>query len=143
MSYEEVVMDRPVGVSSGGCLCGAVRYEVRGQLTAPHVCHCSQCRKQSGHCVAAAGARRSDFSLLSQSTLKWYRSSRMARRGFCCECGSVLLWDDDGDEISINLGGLDQPTGVKVEKHIFVDDKADYYEIDDDLEKFIGSDTPA
>lgn len=128
---------------SGGCLCGAVRYEVHGPLTTPHACHCGQCRRQSGHFTVASSANRGDFKLLSQETLAWYRSSDFAKRGFCSACGSALFWDDDSEYFSLNVGSLDQPTGLKVASHIFVEDKADYYEIDDDLDKFIGSDTPA
>jgi hypothetical protein len=129
-------------VASGGCLCGAVRYEVRRPLTDLHACHCSMCRRQSGHFVVGTSAKRADFEVTAGGSLKWFQSSPSARRGFCAECGSNLLWDGDGDEIGINAGSLDQPTGLKLTKHIFVDEKADYYEIEDRLEKFTGYDTP-
>ena len=128
--------------SSGRCLCGAVRYDVHGPLSDPHACHCGQCRRQSGHYVVATTARRSDFALTEKRGLRWYRSSAKALRGFCCECGSVLFWDDGSDDISINVGSLDQPTGLKIKDHIFVDEKGDYYDIDDGLPKFAGYDTP-
>ncbi|MEO1017765.1 MAG: GFA family protein [Pseudomonadota bacterium] len=127
---------------SGCCLCGAVRFEMHGLLRPAYACHCGQCRRQSGHYVAVTSARRADFVLLRDDTLKWYRSSDLAQRGFCGECGSVLFWDDGGDAISINAGSLDQPTGLKIEKHIFVDDKGDYYEIADNLPQFAGYDRP-
>lgn len=120
---------------SGQCLCGAVRYEVRGPLSEVHACHCGQCRRQSGHFVAAAEAHRDDFVLTADDGLEWYRSSDIAKRGFCAKCGSALFWDDGSAEISINAGSLDQPTGLKLTAHIFVADKADYYEIEDDLPK--------
>lgn len=135
-------MEKTTGHASGRCLCGAVQYEVRGSLSDAHVCHCGQCRRQSGHCVAATSAKRSDFVLTEERGLKWFASSPVARRGFCGDCGSALFWDDQGEEISINAGSLDQPTGTKVTSHIFVDDKADYYEISDDLPKYAGFDTP-
>ena len=128
---------------SGGCLCGAVRYEVRGAFGELHACHCGQCRRQSGHFVVAASVARADFALTESRGLKWYRSSDRARRGFCGECGSALFWEDDGgEEISLSVGSLDQPTGLALQKHIFVDEKADYYEISDELPKFEGSDRP-
>lgn len=129
-------------VATGRCLCGAVRFEVHGPLKDLHACHCGMCRRQSGHFVVATSAKRSDFKLTAGESLKWFRSSPWARRGFCAECGSNLLWDDEGDEIGINAGCLDQPTDLKLAKHIFVDDKADYYEIEDRLEKFAGYDRP-
>ncbi len=129
-------------LASGRCLCGAVRYEVRGPLADPHACHCGMCRRQSGHFTVGTSAKRSDFELIAGDTLKWFRSSEIARRGFCADCGSNMFWDGGGEEINICAGSLDQPTGLKLVKHIYVEDKADYYEIDDDLPKFIGYDTP-
>ena len=127
---------------SGRCLCGQIRYEVRGPLSDPYACHCGQCRRQSGHYTVATSAKRSDFVLIEDGSLQWYRSSQFARRGFCIQCGSALFWDDGGEEMSINAGSLDQPTGLRMTKHIFVDDKADYYEIEDSLPKFAGNETP-
>ena len=127
---------------SGGCLCGAVRYRLQGALRPVVACHCGQCRRQSGHYVVGTAAKGSDFEFISNDTLKWFRSSTVARRGFCGSCGSVLFWQDGGGDMGINAGSLDQPTGLKLKSHIFVDDKADYYEIEDDLPKFAGSDQP-
>ncbi len=125
---------------SGQCLCGAVRYEISGSLSDPHACHCGQCRRQSGHHTVTTHFRRTDFSLAENRGLKWYRSSKTVERGFCAECGSSLFWDDGGDEVYISAGSLNQPTGLTLAKHIFVDEKADYYEIGDDLPKFKGFD---
>ncbi len=130
------------GVASGRCLCGAVHYKVRGPLSDVHACHCSMCRRQNGHFSMGTTAKRANFELTAGASLKWFRSSPSARRGFCGQCGSILLWDDDSDEIGIFAGSLDQPTGLKLTKHIFVDEKADYYEIEDQLEKCAGWDTP-
>jgi hypothetical protein len=125
---------------TGQCLCGAVRYEVNGKLDDPHACHCGQCRRQSGHFVAGAGAQREDFRLMSGDTLKWYDSSPFAKRGFCSECGTALFWDGGEYGLGINMGSLDQPTGLRLERHIFVEDKADYYEITDGLPQYEGID---
>ena len=124
----------------GQCLCGSVRFEVQGELTDPHACHCGQCRRQSGHFVVGGRGWRAEFKLLEDQALKWFQSSSFARRGFCSECGSVMFWDGGGETMGINLGCVDQPTGLQLERHIFVDDKADYYEISDDLPKYAGSD---
>ena len=129
-------------VTTGGCLCGAVRFEITGPLVAPHACHCGLCRRQSGHYVVGTSAKRSDVQLIAEKSLKWYRTSEIARRGFCGECGSVLFWDDGGEEMGLNVGSLDQPTGLRLKSHIFVDDKGDYYDIDDDLPKFASYDQP-
>lgn len=120
----------------GRCLCGGVAFEINGPVENVHACHCGQCRRQSGHFVAGASTERENFRLLNDETLAWYQSSDFARRGFCSTCGSNLFWDDSGDTANFNMGVLDQPTGLRLANHIFVADKADYYDIDDDLPKF-------
>ncbi len=118
----------------GACLCGGVRYEIHGPLRDVIACHCSQCRRTSGHFVAATQARTTDLVLRESATLRWYRSSSEAERGFCSRCGGNLFWRPLGakpDVTSIMAGTLDTPTGLKVMQHIFVADKSDYYEIGD------------
>jgi hypothetical protein len=67
-------------------------------------------------------------------TVKWYAASATARRGFCPTCGAFLFWKAEAeDTISFALGALDGPTGITLEKHIFVADKGDYYDIADGL----------
>src|SRR5271169_4356729 len=98
---------------SGGCLCGAVRFVVRGALRPVVACHCTQCRRSTGHFLAATAARHGDFKLLTDSGLKWYESSREARRGFCAVCGSTLFWQGvDHAYISIAAGTLDDSSGL-------------------------------
>lgn len=120
-------------MTTGGCLCGEVSYQVDGALRPVVACHCSQCRKTSGHHVAATAAKRAD--LIISGTVKWFVSSETAARGFCPTCGSNLFWDGGGDRISIFAGTLDDPSGVRLAAHIYCADKADYYEITDDLPK--------
>lgn len=126
-------------VREGGCLCGAVRYAVSGPLRPVILCHCTQCRRSTGHFMAATAARHRDFRLLSQQQLRWYESSAEARRGFCGRCGSVLFWQGAGREyISIAPGSLDGDTELESACHIFVADKGDYYSIDDGLPQHPG-----
>ncbi len=120
---------------SGGCLCGAVRYRVSGPLRDVVACHCSQCRRMSGHHLAATSAARDDLRI--DGAVAWYASSPGVRRGFCATCGSNLFWDDArAARISICAGTLDAPTGLKLRGHIFVADKGDYYELIDGVEQF-------
>ncbi len=117
----------------GSCLCGAVTYEVHGPLRDVIACHCSQCRKQTGHYMAATAASREHFKLVRADELRWYRSSDSAQRGFCGRCGSVLFWSrDGGPDISITAGTIDGPTGVRTEGHIFCASKGDYYVLPDE-----------
>lgn len=116
----------------GRCLCGAIRFEVTEAPRDAVACHCSQCRRQSGHVWASAGVPPSALKITG--TPRWFASSDSARRGFCPDCGSVLFWQATGsDEISFALGALAAPTGLRLERHIFVKDKGDYYEIGDGL----------
>jgi len=118
----------------GRCLCGAVTFEVTGDLDAPDACHCSQCRKQSGHVWASTNVARPALTITGTENLTWFRSSEKVRRGFCSMCGSFLFWDPIGrDEIAIAMGAFESPTGTKLRVHIFVADKGDYYEIADGL----------
>lgn len=121
----------------GSCLCGAVRYTIDGPMRDMHGCHCTQCRKQSGHYVAAANAPRTAVKVTGEDAITWFEASPGIRRGFCSICGSHLFWDDPTfDTISINAGALEAPTGLRMAAHIFVADKGDYYEIADGLPQY-------
>lgn len=121
----------------GGCHCGAVRYEVNGPLRPVVFCHCRQCRRIHGHFAAYSAAQEESVTLAESRGLGWYSASPHARRGFCRECGASLFWNPLGtDYISIAAGTLDEPTGLRPIAHVFTADKGDYYDLDDDLEKF-------
>ena len=118
----------------GSCLCGAVTFEVACDLPGPDCCHCSQCRRHSGHCFASTDVPRSAVTVHGGENVGWYRSSAKARRGFCARCGSSLFWDPfDRDWTAIAMGAFDKPTGTRLAKHIFTGDKGDYYDIADGL----------
>src|SRR5260370_2907280 len=115
---------------TGGCLCGAVRYSVAGDRRPVVMCHCTQCRRMTGHVMAATAARRADFHLVSERELKWYTASNEARRGFCGRCGSTLFWEGVGrDYISIAAGRLGESWGLTTPCHIFVAAEGHYYDI--------------
>lgn len=121
---------------SGGCLCGGVRYRLSGESRnfARGVinCFCGQCRKTSGHHVAATRVALDNFQLESDRTLRWYESSPNIKRGFCRQCGGNLFWRNHAEElISIMAGTLDLPTGLATTKNICVDDASDYQIIPD------------
>ncbi len=119
----------------GSCLCNAVSYEVNDSPKNPTCCHCIQCRKQSGH--SWAGAHVPDSKLVIDGEVRWYASSEKAKRGFCPNCGSVLFWKhDDEESMSFSLGSVDGDTGLKLEQHIFMAYKGDYYDIVDDVPRY-------
>jgi GrpB-like predicted nucleotidyltransferase (UPF0157 family) len=120
---------------AGSCLCGAVRFEVRGELPPPDACHCTKCRKSSGHYFASTDVKRANVTIHGDQAIKWYQSSEKVRRGFCSTCGSPLFFDPpaDRDWIGIAMGAFESPTHTKLKHHIFVANKGDYYEIADGL----------
>ena len=121
----------------GGCLCGAVRFEIFELMRQIINCHCGQCRHTHGHYAAYSSVEKSKFKFISDTGLKWFRSSNKARRGFCQECGASLFFDRIGEKnISIAAGMLDSTAGLKTISHIFMSEKPDYYVIDDKLPKY-------
>jgi len=119
---------------AGSCLCGAVDYVVNGPLREIVYCHCTMCRRATGHYVAATACAVSDLVISHPEQVRWHRSSAEAERGFCGTCGSNLFWRPvSGTHVSILAGSLDAPTGLRAAAHIFVGDKGDYYGLDDGL----------
>lgn len=99
-------------------------------MTGVTYCHCSKCRRWHGHVGAYTAVDRDAFVITEERGLRWHTLSQTVRRGFCSECGSSLLFDEQPDaKISICAGTLDAPTGVREKAHIFVGSKGDYYEI--------------
>lgn len=90
----------------GGCLCGAVRYSVRGEPFVADLCHCTTCRKLTGSAFSmTANWRLSEFSLTGEVRT-------FARRSFCPACGSRLFFFG-ADDVEIFLGTLDDaPSGI-------------------------------
>jgi len=118
-------------MKTGSCLCGGVTFELDDPIRNTVACHCTQCRKTSGHYWAATKVPNSQFHLLKSDSLQWYQSSDTARRGFCNVCGSSLFWQKhDENATAVGSGSLHAPTGMSVAKHIFVEDKGDYYDLE-------------
>ena len=117
---------------TGRCNCGAIRFTLLGQPIEPLACHCTQCRKQSGHYMADAEVPKAEIAIEGEP--RWYQATPDARRGFCPTCGSGLFWQRLGSgDMGFSLGALDGPTGLRLEKHIHVASKGDYYTIADGL----------
>ncbi len=121
----------------GSCECQGVMFELTGELRDVVFCHCSQCRKTSGHYWAATQVSKGNLNLIKATSLNWYDSSDKARRGFCSVCGSSMFYERKGiDKISVSAGSLEIPTSLDRMRHIYVASKGDYYDISDDLPQF-------
>ena len=117
---------------TGSCLCGAVTFEVQGDLPKPDACHCTKCRKWTGHYLASTDVKRDALTIRGE--VKWYASSGKVNRGFCPTCGSSLFFDPPHkDCVGVSMGAFDGETKTKLGIHIFVADKGDYYDIADGL----------
>ncbi len=126
---------------TGSCLCGNVRYEAEGELTAMHHCHCSRCRKHSGAAFVTDGfVAASGFRWLSgEDALRSYRvPGWTGTRVFCGTCGSSLGGRDERwpDFIVVNAGTLDDDPGTRPLYHIYVGSKAPWFTITDSLTQF-------
>lgn len=125
----------------GGCLCGGVRFELDRLVGPFELCHCNRCRKTSGSAFfAAIGARSEDFRWLSgESLVVRYEAPLLHhpppyRSSFCRRCGApVPDPDPDGGFFEIAAGTLDDDPGLLPDKHIFVELRAPWFEITDEL----------
>ena len=126
---------------SGSCLCGQVKLTIDKLDRGVVYCHCTQCRKQSGHYYAATNAINDNLHIKGEEHISWYAASDTAQRGFCKHCGSVLFWKpENADYTAIMAGCLDAPTGLNEVSHIFTADKGDYYTLQDGLPQHKQSD---
>jgi hypothetical protein len=124
-------------ITGGGCYCGAVRYQVVGPLRDVVNCHCSECQRLNGNFGSHSRAPRNNITLLEDAGLSWFHINDNTRRAFCKCCGSSLFWESmDQPSTGIVAGSLDDSSKLRTLGHIFVDEKAAYYEITDDLPQY-------
>ena len=122
---------RPADASAAVCVTAS-----RDRYGPVVYCHCGQCRRTSGHFVAATAVAKDALIIETGGSLEWFASSEFASRGFCRRCGSSLFWRPRAkDHVSIMAGTLDKTAGLKAVEHIYVGDKGDYYDLEDDLPK--------
>ena len=126
----------------GSCLCGGVRYEIEGELHDTQNCHCNMCQKAHGAAFATYAAVDPRDVRFAQGAelISRYRSSQEAERSFCSRCGSNLMFEPKATphEAWIAVGGFDSEPPERPGQHIFVDSKAPWYEIGDDLPQYPG-----
>jgi len=126
----------------GGCLCGAVRFEIHGEISHIVYCHCSQCRKAQGSAFAANGFVQADAFSITQGeeALTGYASSPGQTKYFCRICGSPILSRSEAtaDRVRVRLGTIETDIQERPEAHIFVTSKADWEEISGDLPQYAG-----
>jgi len=118
----------------GSCLCGAIRFRVRGPYTEREVCHCSLCRKLSGGGFTTTIATYADNLewLQREANITSYYHSEIYTPNFCSTCGSPVPLVGKAGYCFITAGALDTNVAIGVSKHLFAGSKAEWDEISDD-----------
>lgn len=118
---------------SGACLCESITYEITGEARQVVNCHCSRCRRHTGHFMAATSTDADALEIRGDS-LRWY-STADVEYGFCGDCGSTLFWRTSRrpDRVSIAAGTLTPPTGLETTAAIYTDYASDYHGFDEDV----------
>ncbi len=126
----------------GSCLCGSIRYEVRGPLGPASHCHCSMCRKAHGAAFGTyARVQKADFILISGAEdITSYQSSPEVTRTFCRHCGSTLQFirATRPNAFALALGTLDDDPTVRPSIHIHIETKVPWLDINDGLPQHVG-----
>lgn len=114
---------------TGGCQCGAVRYEFRQRPDNPSLCHCRMCQKQAGNYFAAwAGSHRDNFRL-TRGRIAHFRSSADADRGFCRDCGTPLTYEFlSSPRVDVTIGSLDRHAEFKPARNIGAEGMAPWWD---------------
>lgn len=112
----------------GGCLCGAVRFELAEIPTEYGACHCQMCRKFSGGIELGVFVSEDGIRWIKNDVLKTYKSSDWAERGFCGNCGSSLFWRLTAEGpmhgmLSLSVGALDSMAGMTFATEVYIDHK--------------------
>ena len=123
----------------GGCLCGKLRFRVAAEAIDTGYCHCRMCQRNTGAPVVAwTTFPAASFSWMAGSPAT-YLSSPKVRRQFCAECGSYLVFRQEGStEVSVNTASLDDPAAFQPRMHIFIESRIRWFRTDDDLPQHIG-----
>ncbi len=121
---------------TGGCNCGAVRYEVSEPLARASYCHCTRCQRRTGT-AAAATARAEPGSvriLAGAESLRGWAPEGGREKVFCVRCGSALFSCEPGSAVytGVRLGALDGDPGIRPESRAFVAYAAPWEAIPDD-----------
>ena len=129
-----------VKIYTGSCLCGAIRYEIHGEIGEVIQCHCKRCRKANGTAFATnAPIKKADFKIVQgEHLLKKFASTPTTARCFCSECASpiISIKAETPDTYRLRIGTLDTPLEHKPVMHIFTAYKAEWDTICDSLPQY-------
>ena len=125
----------------GGCLCGAIRYRVRGAAVSTTLCHCRSCRLACGGPTLAWAIFNTQQVEFVRGSVREFRSSPPALRGFCAECGTALTYRTDKrpEQLDITTATFDHPERFAPACEIYVAEKIGWQATPQDLPQFPGS----
>lgn len=120
---------------TGGCLCGAVRYQADKPPLEVYYCHCRMCQRSSGNVVATWVQFPGEAFAMTRGEAKFYRSSDVAERGFCEDCGTqlVVMGFEELEPVAVTAGSLDHPDNLRPEGHFGIESKVPWFTVHDDL----------
>lgn len=125
---------------NGSCLCGAVVFEITGEIKNIIYCHCSKCRKAQGSAFATNGnLDKKHFNIIrGKEKLTEYKVSQDENKFFCKKCGSPIMSENNltPSFVRVRLGTIEGEIKERPEAHIFVSSKANWEEIQDELPKY-------
>ena len=129
---------------TGGCLCGAIRYEVKVKPTYVGHCHCKQCRRFTGSAFMTGAVFPADSVEWTTQKPTLYPSSPGVDRGFCPTCGSSLSFHrPTKGRVALHIGSLDRPEDLDMREprefeasHTFFPEKIPWVHVEDDLPRF-------
>ena len=124
---------------TGGCHCGAVRYQIEGKLIVHALCHCADCRRHAGAPMVGWTMYAEDAVKVTKGQPKVYESSEHGRRQFCADCGTGLFYSNANvlpGLIDIQSGTYDDPEAVPAMVHIQVAERLGWMERAHELPTF-------
>ena len=143
-------IDLPVDqqpMATGGCLCGKVRYEVSANTLGSMLCHCRMCQRYSGAPMLEGSTFPADAFKLTKGNLKVFKSSDIAKRSFCGDCGSPILYQGIigywTNWIVVSTGSFDEPEKFPPTYHLGIESQLPWVKLVDDLPKTTCRDSPS
>ncbi len=119
---------------AGGCLCGAVRFQVTERPNMDAYCYCKMCQQWSGSVLTSWACFKAKDFQYTKGEIKFYKSSEFAERGFCPKCGSSLVQRSLKDDwVSVASGSFDQSEDFPPRGHCGIESQVPWLKVDDDF----------
>jgi len=144
--FIDLPVEQPTLIT-GGCLCGNVRYQATSKPLGSMICHCRICQRFSGAPILGGTTFLTDALRFSKGEPKFYRSSKIARRGFCGDCGTALIYQGTlgvwTKWIMVFTASLDEPEKFPPTYHLGIESTMPWLNIHDDLPRTMCKDSPS